>query len=150
MKCIRLIVYDDLPDIQYILQNTSPDWTLSTFQDCFNNHYFNWIISNNNKPAGFITIKNNHDHWEIMQIVIDKNYQKQGLATQLLEYVINKAQNEHVEKIELEVRRFNLAAIKLYRKCGFHEVGVRKKYYKDGDDAILMNKNALLFSKEGE
>ena len=130
---------DDLPAIEPILKNTGSDWSLSTFQDCFNEHYFNWIIIDNKKIAGFITIKNNIDHWEIMQIVIDKNYQRKGLATQLLQYIIKKAQKSSVEKIQLEVRRSNISAIALYHKCGFHEVGVRKKYYSDGEDAVLMD-----------
>jgi len=40
----------------------------------------------------------------------------------------------------LEVRSGNLAARALYRKFGYEEVGIRKKYYSDnGEDAILMN-----------
>ncbi|OGT47927.1 MAG: ribosomal-protein-alanine N-acetyltransferase [Gammaproteobacteria bacterium RIFCSPHIGHO2_12_FULL_38_11] len=144
MKFIRFIIPEDLPDIQHILQNTLSDWTPSIFQDCFNDHYYNWIIRDNNKPAGFITVKNNHDHWEIMQIVIDKNYQQQGLATKLVEYTIKQAKKLSVEKIQLEVRRSNTAAISLYQKCGFQKVGIRKKYYKDGEEAILMDKTHIV------
>ncbi|MCS6997720.1 MAG: GNAT family N-acetyltransferase, partial [Casimicrobiaceae bacterium] len=40
----------------------------------------------------------------------------------------------------LEVRVNNLAAQSLYRKFGFVEVGRRKRFYRDGEDALLMTK----------
>ena len=43
----------------------------------------------------------------------------------------------------LEVRSGNTGAIKLYEKCGFAKFGVRKNYYKDGEDAFLFRKDAI-------
>ena len=44
----------------------------------------------------------------------------------------------------LEVRASNLAAQDLYRKFGFEESGVRRRYYRDNDeDAILMTLSAI-------
>ena len=38
----------------------------------------------------------------------------------------------------LEVRRSNLPAIALYQELGFHQVAVRRRYYENGEDALLM------------
>jgi ribosomal-protein-alanine N-acetyltransferase len=45
------------------------------------------------------------------------------------------------ESAVLEVRAGNKAAISLYHKLGFAEVGKRKAYYSDGEDALLMQKD---------
>lgn len=44
----------------------------------------------------------------------------------------------------LEVRESNVAAINLYKRHGFTEVGRRKKFYPDGEGAVLMNREAGL------
>ena len=45
--------------------------------------------------------------------------------------------------IILEVRKSNFSAINLYLKFGFSELGIREKYYYDGEDAIVMKKEFL-------
>ena len=42
------------------------------------------------------------------------------------------------EAVLLEVRASNLAAQALYARLGFERVGLRKRYYADGEDAVLM------------
>ena len=62
----------------------------------------------------------------------------QGLGRILLEDLIQTAQaHPDVARIFLEVRPANIAALKLYENCGFVRSGVRKRYYKDGEDAFL-------------
>ena len=51
---------------------------------------------------------------------------------------ISDAKSMAVETISLEVRISNHAAIALYEKCGFSRAIVRKNYYSDGEDALLM------------
>jgi len=46
---------------------------------------------------------------------------------------------EHRSRLVLlEVRRTNRPAIRLYRSLGFSAIGVRRRYYSDGEDAIEM------------
>jgi ribosomal-protein-alanine N-acetyltransferase len=137
---IRLLNTDDLSDMQPILLSASRDWTSSTLESCFEDSYLQWGIFFENTLLGFIIIKNHHIFWEMMQIVIDAEYQHQGLATQLMQAVILEARKKNVKTIQLEVRASNVSAISLYRKCGFVEVGVRKNYYQGKEDAILMDK----------
>src|SRR3989338_8448901 len=136
MHNIRLMSQKDFPQIQLILQNAGSDWTIAVVKDCCSENYSNLVITEGDRVVGLIIVKTSVDAWEILQIVIDKNYQRQGLATQLLAYVIEKSGSN---KIQLEVRHSNLAAIALYHRCGFRKVGVRKKYYADGVDAVLMD-----------
>lgn len=136
---IRVAAPDDLPELIAILQTSSPDWTPALLEECFEENYFHWVICAKEEIKGFLIVRKNFDAWEIMQIVVDFRYQRQGLATQLLQFVIREAKKNAMERIQLEVRKSNDAAITLYLQCGFREVGMRKKYYPDKEDALLMD-----------
>ena len=76
-----------------------------------------------------------------MNIVVRKKYRKKGIGKELLEKLISFSKEKNFELINLEVNSKNEPAINLYKKFGFKEVGLRKKYYNNIDDAILMEKN---------
>lgn len=59
-----------------------------------------------------------------------KNFRGKGLGTQLLQKTLAHAKNIGLEKVELAVYTDNLPAIKLYKKCGFEEIGLIKHYRK--------------------
>lgn len=65
---------------------------------------------------------------------------KQGFAKKLMEYMILAAEKKCCEVITLEVRKSNMEAISLYERFGFMEINVRKQYYRDLEDAIVMAK----------
>lgn len=56
-----------------------------------------------------------------------------------MDYLTNFCKNKRISKINLEVNSSNDTAINLYKKWNFKQVGIRKKYYKNG--------NGLLFTK---
>jgi ribosomal protein S18 acetylase RimI-like enzyme len=59
----------------------------------------------------------------------------------MLEHLIGVTEQQHVEKILLEVAADNIPARQLYDSCGFVEIGCRKNYYKRGEtrrDAVIM------------
>ena len=67
-----------------------------------------------------------------------------GLGKAILKDLINTAAKNGASSMTLEVRKGNNVAINLYKKFGFVEEGIRKKYYADtGDDAIIMWKYDL-------
>jgi cellulose biosynthesis protein BcsQ len=53
---------------------------------------------------------------------------------------LKELKNQGIEKIFLEVRKSNIPAKSLYEKIGYKEISVRKKYYSDGEDAVVMAK----------
>ena len=61
-----------------------------------------------------------------------------GIASQLLTEVIRYCKNLNLKSIYLEVNENNLPAIHLYEKYSFKRIGLRKKYYNNTDNAILM------------
>ena len=66
---------------------------------------------------------------ELYRIAVLPEYRHQCIATQLMEYFINKCKNNGIKSIFLEVRCDNEPAKKLYEKHGFSEVGRRRNYY---------------------
>lgn len=78
--------------------------------------------------------------FEIDYIEISQTFKGQGLSINILQAFIDFcfSQKEDPE-IWLEVSEENKPAIQLYLKAGFKKVGLRKQYYQDGSDAILMS-----------
>jgi ribosomal protein S18 acetylase RimI-like enzyme len=74
---------------------------------------------------------------------VHADYHGQGIGTKLLEHCLVQATALGLEKIELQVYTENKAAIALYKKLGFKEEGLLKKYRKLGDryfDVLSMAK----------
>lgn len=109
-------------------------WEIEQFKE--DAKYSRMIVAKQNgEIVGFINYKNILDEIEIMNIVIKNDKRGQGVASNLLSYVIRK---EKANKINLEVNEKNKTAINLYSRFGFKKVGKRTKYYNGQDDAILM------------
>ena len=74
----------------------------------------------------------------ISTIAIHPDWRGYGLGELLLLRVMEEAAEKGRSMITLEVRASNHIAQHLYRKCGFRFTGVRQQYYRDGEDAWLM------------
>jgi [ribosomal protein S18]-alanine N-acetyltransferase len=61
-----------------------------------------------------------------------------GLGRGLMHALITQARRRHLAELFLEVRADNPIARALYESLGFEEIGVRRRYYRGGIDAILM------------
>jgi len=88
---------------------------------------------------GFIILRSVADEGELFQIAVDSSYRRRGLADDLIEAALDWAGNKNINSIYLEVRKSNEAAIALYVKHGFMQVGYRKEYFTEPvEDAIIM------------
>lgn len=73
---------------------------------------------------------------EILNFVVDEAYQRKGIGQMLFDKILSDI--EKIERITLEVRCSNQKAINFYHKNGFKQVHIRKKYYKNGEDALVL------------
>ena len=80
------------------------------------------------------------DECNIGNIVTAKEYRGRGFATQILTALLDGLKDKGVVKVFLEVEHDNTPAISLYEKSGFTRYGLRRDYYGQGKDAILMTK----------
>lgn len=134
---------EDLKEIEPCLITEFDDfWTFAMLKhelensQGLNSHYF--VAKFKNKIVGFAGILTIIDEVNIMNIVVRKDSRKLGIGSSLLNFIINFAKTQNVTSITLEVNENNLPAIGLYEKYGFKKVGLRKKYYHNIDNAILM------------
>lgn len=78
------------------------------------------------------------DELHINNLAVAPEGRRKGVAAALLGHSIDEAINMGAAWCQLEVRALNLPARELYRQFGFKVLGMRKGYYKGGEDAILM------------
>ena len=108
-----------------------------------------FVAISNKEIIGFAAIKFILDEAELMNIATKKSYRKCGIGSNLLSFLIEYAKSHEINSINLEVNYKNLPAISLYKKYNFKKIGIRKKYYNNVDDAVIMKKN-LVGSRKSE
>ena len=77
---------------------------------------------------------------EILRVAVLDTQRRKGIGAMLLDAFLSCAKEQKAERVFLEVRAQNAAAIGLYRSRGFESVRVREHYYADGENAVEMLK----------
>jgi ribosomal-protein-alanine N-acetyltransferase len=77
------------------------------------------------------------DELHITVVAVDPLQRRQGLGRLVLEALLSLAQHQGAERATLEVATTNTAAVALYRALGFRDAGIRRGYYRNGDDALI-------------
>ena len=98
------------------------------------------IAKNNSAPVGYAGIYISFDEADISRICVSPEYRRCGFAKQLMNAIINYCKQNSILLLHLDVKANNQPAIELYKSFGFCEDCVRKRYYSDGTDAVLMTK----------
>lgn len=81
------------------------------------------------------------DELHILNVAVHPGERRHGHAARLLQHILEEASCNKTRVVSLEVRASNQAALALYRRFGFREVGTRPRYYADnGEDALLMDR----------
>ncbi len=94
--------------------------------------------------VGYMIISRYADAWHVMNIAVDDDYRRRGIATQLLTRLFEVTESDDRRGYTLEVRVSNGDAIKLYESLGFVARGIRRGYYTDNrEDALIMWKDPL-------
>lgn len=133
-------------DLNLIKDNLIKDfddfWTYDILNDELNNPNSEYFVAKlENNILGFAGIWKSVDDVHITDIVVKKTNRNLGVGSKLLEKLISTAISENFKAITLEVNENNLPAINLYLKYGFKNVGLRKKYYDNKYNAIIMTKD---------
>lgn len=109
-----------------------------------------WVAEVDGKIVGMIVVWLIVDEVHVAIIATHPEFRRQGIAKNLLSHALQHLSTEGAQSSFLEVRASNLAAQGLYRKFGFEESGVRRRYYRDNDeDALLMTLESLDVEKLG-
>lgn len=132
----------DLEKIQNSLLSDFDDfWTYSTFRSELENpNSFYFVAKLKDEIVGFGGIWKSVDALHITNIVTKKEKRNSGIASAILNKIIQFSIQWQYQELTLEVNANNLPAIHLYEKFGFTTLGIRKKYYNNREDAIIMTK----------
>ena len=140
---IRKMKHEDLPHVHAIeKQCFSTPWQLSSFEyEIDNIDAILKVAVFHVHIVGYVCIRSLLDITHVLDLAVKHDVRRMGIGSLLLV----SAMQEHrrmkpgVKSLTLEVRESNIAAIKLYEKFGFDEVGRRRNYFKKPhEDAIIM------------
>jgi [ribosomal protein S18]-alanine N-acetyltransferase len=137
---IRRLSYADLPQVIAIERRSFPTpWSLAMFVlELSKPSGICLAATHDGELVGYLVCSRYDRVWHVMNIAIDPDERRQGLATALLLELLDRVGDDHAQ-YTLEVRHSNQAAICLYRRFGFRPAGLRRRYYQDnGEDALIM------------
>lgn len=139
----------DLPAVLAIECASYPrPWTELQFQQELDATYSRVdLLLSQGELAGYICYWLAAGEMHILNVATAPDFRRKGVARRLLEHVFTQARAINADSACLEVRAGNLAAIALYREFGFNDDCIRRGYYGDGEDALLMS-CALDFREE--
>ena len=141
---ISLASFDDVPAIANIEKlSFSCPWSENAIHESIAAGTHFYVVRVGDSVAGYMGLSKIVGEGYVTNIAVLPEFRHRGIGSQLLQYVINDSK-EQLEFISLEVRVSNEAAISLYKKLGFSEVGKRKRFYTHPDeDALIMTKTFL-------
>jgi [ribosomal protein S18]-alanine N-acetyltransferase len=92
---------------------------------------------------GYMIISRYVDAWHVMNVAVDPDHRRRGIAMSLLERLFELTDDATRRGYTLEVRVSNDGAIRLYEEAGFRARGIRRGYYTDNrEDALIMWRDA--------
>lgn len=93
---------------------------------------------------GYVIFNQILDEAEIYKIVVLKELRKKQIAFKIIEFLLNELKKSDVKKIFLEVRKSNIPAINLYKKCEFIDIREIVDYYSNPkENGIMMLKEVV-------
>lgn len=132
--------YDVIKVCEIENKSFSDPWSYGSFMDdIFSEIVDAIVIEENGDICGYASAWFLYDQVHIANFCVEESVRCKGYGSQLMEYIINRAKEFQKERIILEVRVSNIAAIKLYEKYGFKNIYRRPKFYENNnEDAFIM------------
>jgi ribosomal-protein-alanine N-acetyltransferase len=148
---VRLAEASDLPRLVEIASHsaTAAQWNQSEYQKLFlsgsaldldqTQPRTALVVEQDGSVAGFIVGRQADDEWEIENIAVTGAARRCGLGSRLVGEMLDLIRSRGGKAVFLEVRESNRAALSLYEKWAFIEVGRRKMYYQNpAEDALIL------------
>jgi [ribosomal protein S18]-alanine N-acetyltransferase len=138
---IRRLSLADLPEIEVIEQRAyKTPWSRSMFaSELAKGTSICLGAFEGDQLVGYVVNSRYVDAWHVMNVAVDPEFQRRGIASRLLERLFELTIEDDGRGYTLEVRVSNKEAIKLYERLGFERHGIRRGYYTDNrEDALIM------------
>jgi ribosomal-protein-alanine N-acetyltransferase len=138
----RTMEEKDLPEVEKIENETFKEpWPYEALEFELKENPFchSFSLENSGKIAGYAFLHIHDCYSHLVNIAIEKKFRGRGVGEHFLKQIIKRAKMNGALSMVLEVREGNVAAVNLYLKLGFKIEKKQKKYYHDGEDALIMS-----------
>jgi ribosomal-protein-alanine N-acetyltransferase len=143
---IRKMNIQDLDEVISMESSTSGAlWSKNMFIEEMRNPFaycFVMRIEDRSKQQviGFICFRNVAEESELLNICVHPAYRQLGAGKRLMEFYVAFSRRREIKTFHLEVHSSNHSAIRLYQLFSYESSGIRKKFYQEKFDALLMTK----------
>jgi ribosomal-protein-alanine N-acetyltransferase len=139
---IREMQYSDVPAIVAIETGTYAfPWTATIFRDCLLAGYTSLVLEHAGELQGYAIMSLAAAEAHLLNLCVAEHLRRRGFGKWLVQHLLGQARSAGADRIYLEVRPTNQAALELYRKAGFVELGIRRKYNRSlagREDAMVL------------
>ena len=144
MLAIREIDQKEVEVCFELDSNTISLWSKKQWKSEFNKQDVKVIaILLSEKIIGICVVQLLIDEAQINYFSINQKFRRKGYGSYLMSYLVRQCEKLNLKKLFLEVSELNMVAEQFYSQFKFLNVGRRKNYYRDGSDAVLMEKNLI-------
>lgn len=151
---IDFLTFEDLPGILRLNASSSHSWPEEVIRSDLEQNsntettYIGAFATTAEAPLlGYAVLGRENRTGLLMSLLVDRAYQRRGIGTQLLLAVSDCAMYLNFKRLQLKVRKSNTAAIALYTQMSFTGERIRRGYYSNGEDAIVMSAKVPLNMK---
>lgn len=134
--------FEDIPKISELEKECFSDpWTYRMFVEGFSSKLFYGVCAvEDGEIVGYACETVLFENAEVDNIAVAESCRRRGVGKKLLKKLETEAKERGARVILLEVRVSNAPAMTMYLKEGFKGIYVRPRYYPDGEDAVVMQK----------
>jgi ribosomal-protein-alanine N-acetyltransferase len=142
---IRFARESDIPQLTAISEaaDSAAHWTAQQWLDIFRSQMparLAWVAEDEalQQTVGFLIAQNSCPEWELENVAVLPEFRRRGVGRLLLSALLDRARSTLAERIILEVRASNHAAVCLYNLSGFQELARRRNYYRNPEEDALI------------
>lgn len=120
----------------------SEPWSEAALKESLDSPYSHfYVYIEEGTVAGYMGLYAVAGDGSVTNVATHPSHRKKGVGYALVENALRIAEGLSLEYVTLEVRKSNIPAQKLYEKCGFKTVGIRKGFYSlPKEDGIVMQR----------
>ncbi len=140
---IRLWRYEDLNGIAVLESEcfSQDPWNMQMLAESFlSPHFVGVLMEEDGAVTAYGGIGVVEDEAELQLIATSEMYRRCGRGKLILARLEEEAKSRGAKTMFLEVRVSNSSALMMYLKDGFQGIYTRPRYYRDGEDAVVMKK----------
>ncbi|MDD5065963.1 MAG: ribosomal protein S18-alanine N-acetyltransferase [bacterium] len=143
MISIEPLSEKDLPEVCRMEELVFPGsaWTNDMFRDEIRKpSSCSLLLRQEGVLIGYLVADTVKPELSLLKIAVHPDHRRKGFGSMLLSRLADQSRKEGFTKIFLEVRVSNSAARRIYQRSGFTVAGIRKSYYPDNEDALVMER----------